>query len=401
MDFSHDESGVRPSGCAFRSWGLWGARMSVARRCMSGTRAFTYYFVWIAALFAGLAHAQTDGRLQLHFIDVGQGDGALLVSPLGQTVLFDNGVNGNCSKPLEYLRKLKLSSIDYHIASHYHSDHIGCTTDVFANFPLRKAALDRGGSYNSAIFRAYVAATGEKRETATPGTTMTLDAGSGQPVTVKIVALNGDGVSTTNENDLSVVALVRFGNFRAVIGGDLSGYRTGSYEDIETSVAPKVGQVEVYKVHHHCSRYSTNAAWLETTQPKIGIISTGNGNGYGHPTQECLERLHNANVKTYWTEQGAGAPPENGLDVVAGDVLVEVKPGASSFTVCYAGRTEEVSLWEGARPATPAAPRYAWSKKSGLYHYAECADVARIKPENLERGDSPPEGKTLHQGCPK
>jgi len=351
-------------------------------------------------LFAVLSRAQTNGRFQLHFIDVGQGDSALLISPRGETVLFDNGVNGNCAKPVEYLTKLQLSGIGYQIASHYHSDHIGCTAEVLAEFPLRKTAFDRGSSYNSAAYRRYIAATASKREMAAAGTTVTLDGNSPHPVTVKIVALNGGGISTTNENDLSVVALVKFENFAAVIGGDLSGYKAGSYEDIETSVAPKVGRVEVYKVHHHCSRYSTNATWLETTQPKVGIISTGDGNGYGHPTEECLERLHNANVKTYWTEQGAGAKPKAGLDVVAGDVVVQVAPGAHAFTVSYGGKVEEYSLWGQASPAI-SPPRYAWSKKSGVYHYAECSSVGRIKPQNLETGDSPPEGKTLHQVCPQ
>ena len=75
--------------------------------------------------------------------------------------------------------------------------------------------------------------------------------------------MNGNGIPTRNENDLSLVALVKFGDFEAAIGGDLSGFSASSYLDIETSVASSVGQIEVYKVHHHCSRYSTNDAWLD------------------------------------------------------------------------------------------------------------------------------------------
>lgn len=87
--------------------------------------------------------------------------------------------------------------------------------------------------------------------------------------------------------------------------------------------------------------------------------------------------------------------------MVASDVVVEVKPGGSSFTVSYAGRTEELPLWEGATPVMPATQLYAWSKKSGIYHLAGRSDVARIRRENLERGDAPPDGKTLHQACPR
>lgn len=359
-------------------------------------------FVVVASLLllASPAYAQANGNLQIHFMDVGQGDGALLISPQGETVLFDDGVKGNCTKPVAYLQQLGVAKIDYHIASHYHADHIGCATDVLNKFPLQKAALDRGGSYNSQTYRDYLTAVGTKRQTATEGQKIVLDSGSANPVTIEIVALNGNGVSTTNENDLSVVAVVRFGNFKAEIGGDLSGYATDRYEDIETGVAPKVGQVEVYKVHHHCSRYSTNTAWVQTLQPKIGIVSVGDGNTYNHPTRECLEQLHNAGVKLYWTERGQGESPDAVADVLAGNIIVQMAPVATTFTVSYGSHTDIFPLWEQATTPSTTVPRYAWSKKSGIYHYAECRYVSQIKPENLERGDTPPQGKTLHQLCP-
>jgi L-asparaginase/Glu-tRNA(Gln) amidotransferase subunit D len=89
---------------------------------------------------------------------------------------------------------------------------------------------------------------------------------------------------------------IAYGTFDAEIAGDLSGFNENSSEDIETPVAPMVGQVEVYKVHHG-SRYSSNEAWLAAIQPRIGIISAGDGNGHRHPTEESLERLHTAGVQ--------------------------------------------------------------------------------------------------------
>jgi beta-lactamase superfamily II metal-dependent hydrolase len=348
--------------------------------------------------------AQANGSLQIHFMDVGQGDGALLISPGGETVLFDDGNVKDCSKPVSYLQNLKVTKIDYHIASHYHSDHIGCAPDIFAKFPLQKEAIDRGGSYNSTVYQKYVVAVGTKRHTAAAGEVVTLDAASSHPVTIKVVALNGNGVSTTNENDLSVVTLVQYGSFHAEISGDLSGYHTASYEDIETSVAPLIGQVEVYKVHHHCSQYSTNATWVSTVQPKIGIVSVGDGNDYGHPTRECLEQLHNAGVKLYWTENGNGEAPDSTADIVAGTTIVQFELGASTFSVTHGGQTDTYSVWDqnaSTPPVPTTVPKYAWSKNSGVYHYAKCKYVASIKPENLVRGDTPPADKTLHQQCPQ
>src|SRR5713101_7325848 len=115
------------------------------------------------------SHAQANGKLQLHFIDVGQGDAALLISPQGQVVLFDDGVLNQCGRPIDYLQQLGILQIDYHIASHYHADHIGCAPAVFARFPLAIAAIDRGSSYASATYNNYVAAAGSFRTTAWPG----------------------------------------------------------------------------------------------------------------------------------------------------------------------------------------------------------------------------------------
>lgn len=306
-------------------------------------------FLIAFALTPICAFAQANGRLQIHFMDVGQGDGALLVSPQGETVLFDNGALGLCERPLRYLRQLKVEKIDYQVVSHYHADHIGCTTAVLGEFPLSHYSFDRGGQYKSGVYSRYLAAVGDKRRMPAIGETLVLDQASPHPVTITFVAMNGNGLRTRNENDLSLVAHVKFGDFEAAIGGDLSGFSQSSYLDIETSVAPSMGQVEVYKVHHHCSRHSTNVAWLEATRPRVAIVSAGVGNGYGHPTDECLARLHDVGAKTYWTSIGRGAIPQYGSDVVAQQtVVVEVAANAKGFTVGPAsGHRDEYSVLEG------------------------------------------------------
>ena len=298
-------------------------------------------------LFTSITHGQTNGKLQMHFIDVGQGDAAVLISPKGEVVMFDNGDAGHCTLPVSYLEQLGITKIDYHIASHYHDDHIGCTTDVLGRFPLQKTAYDRGSSYSTQSFNKYITAIGDKRKTATVGEKIILDPAEANPVSIEFIAANGAGVSTTNENDLSVVAVVRFGTLDLVMGGDVSGFKDSSYEDIETPIANGVGQVEVYKVHHHGSAYSSNDYWLSIIKPKVGIISAGNGNSYNHPTLACLDRLHNAGVKTYWTESGAGAAANPQWDLIGGNIIVEIAPNSDRFTVAYnnSSQTETYPTW--------------------------------------------------------
>ena len=85
----------------------------------------------------------------------------------------------------------------------------------------------------------------------------------------------------------------------------------------------------MYKVRHHGSSHSSDASWLQAVQPRVGIVSVGSTNTYGHPTESSMERLHNAGLKMYWTSKGNGVEPEDGTDVV-GETIVARVPSATS-----------------------------------------------------------------------
>ena len=113
--------------------------------------------------------------------------------------------------------------------------------------------------------------------------------------------------------------------------------------------------------------------WLAAIQPRIGIISAGDGNGHGHPTEESLERLHTAGVQLYWTARGNGAEPELGFDTVGGNIIVEVAPGASTFTVRHTEGSQAVqtfNMWGTGRGPTPVPSAFAWSRRSTVFHHA-------------------------------
>jgi len=290
--------------------------------------------------------AQANGKLQLHFIDVGQGDGAILISPGGQAAAFDIGrdmVSQTCDKPVAYYAQLGIRQLDYLFASHYHEDHIGCVPNILA-LAGGVQVVDRGQSYQSSYYTAYAAAARSMRTTPGVGETFVLDAGSANPVSIQIVAVNANGARTTDEDSLSLSARIGYGAFRAEIGGDLTGENEEGYIDVESGVAAAVGKLDVYKVHHHCSSYSSNARWLAITQPTIAIVSAGNGNTYGHPTKACLNRLHHAGTRTYWTEQGAGAAPLPGWDTVSGTAVVTVDLAAMQYTVAYGDKTDVYAI---------------------------------------------------------
>jgi hypothetical protein len=115
-------------------------------------------------------------------------------------------------------------------------------------------------------------------------------------------------------------------------------------------------------------------------------------------------------VKAYWTK--TGGEPEQGIDVVGGNILVEVATNATIFTITYGGEahmdsyplrgTAAGSSGTVSTPQAPVvAPKYAWSKKSSHCHLADCRFVQNIAPTNLVQGDTPPKNKTLHKDSPQ
>ncbi|HVP14611.1 MAG TPA: T9SS type A sorting domain-containing protein [Terriglobales bacterium] len=335
-------------------------------------------------LAPALALAAGNGKLQIHHIDVGQGDGILVISPLGETALIDDGTYTDCSGIKSYLQSLGLTTVKYHFTTHYHSDHIGCIDDLAAiGITIGTAGYDRGGSYSSGVYTAYVNTLGAKRTTIAKNQVITMDAGQANPVTIKCVDLNGAGVySGSDENALSTVYLLSYGAFQEVLGGDLSG---ASGSNVEAAVGPEVGDVEIYKVHHHGSATSTTTGWLNATTPEVGIISVGDGNSYGHPTSTALTNLHNKSVHTYWTETGAGVSPNPSWDKVGGTIVVQAQPGSgASYTVAGSGFTDTYYNGGGAPPPPSHAQQVA-TAMTMLKGSITTGDVSRLAADDANR----------------
>jgi beta-lactamase superfamily II metal-dependent hydrolase len=279
-------------------------------------------FLALALVLAVPSGAVTpDGNLHVVHLDVGQGDGAVIISPLGQVAMIDDGGSiyptFPCSSILAQLDSLGITHIDYHFASHYHEDHIGCFSaiDYIVHFDQ---GWDRGGSLGGVPYTTYANALGARRHTLTKGQVFTLDAGSEHPVTITCIDFDGTGTDDY-ENSKSVVLRVDYGHFSEAFGGDLTGSTGTGRIDRETLFSAETDTVMVYKVHHHSSKYSTNDTWLNKTAPKAAIISLGDDNPYSFPTPETLGRLHNHQVHTYWTERGSasGVAPNPTWDKVA------------------------------------------------------------------------------------
>ncbi len=284
-------------------------------------------------LLAGPAGA----GVTIHCLDVGQGDATLIVSSSGKTLLFDAGDNGKgTSVVVPYLTALGIGQLNYIVTSHYHADHIGGVDEVWnAQGAVLDAVYDRGWSYTTATYNTYAALVAAKRVTATD--LQVIDLGDG--VTATVVAVNGNGLlappftsGTNDENDFCLALHVQAGDFDYFQAGDLSGVNDSSYNDIETSVGPRVGDLEIYHVDHHGSYSASNANFLAATDPNVAIISVGS-NSYGHPAQVTLDRIAAAGAFIYQTELGSGGTlPASELTVVGGHIVIATT-GYGTYTV--------------------------------------------------------------------
>ncbi|MFO7618927.1 MAG: lamin tail domain-containing protein, partial [Thermoplasmata archaeon] len=251
------------------------------------------------------------GTLEIIFMDVEQSDCTIIISPTGQTMLYDGGFTNRGNDILATLTSKGVTHLAYTVASHYHEDHIGGLDEVITGLGgisyVTGACYDRGGSYASTMYEEYVDVVSSKRMTITKG--QVLDLGGG--VTATCMGVNGNGLTVSDENDKGVVMRVDYQNFQMYLGGDLGGYNDGGYKDVESTVANDVGKVEVYQVDHHGSKYSSNTNFLGVLDPIVSVFSVGT-NGYGHVSEEAFSRILSQGSYMYYTNTGSGSVPTAG-----------------------------------------------------------------------------------------
>lgn len=285
--------------------------------------------------------------LQIHHLDVGQGDSTLIVTPSGLTLLIDAGNNGKGSGVvLPYLDSLGITQLDYVIASHYHADHIGGLDEVINGLGAASIGIcyDRGTDPplpGTAAYTDYASAASVAGRV-TIGLGQALDLGDG--VTLTCLAVDGEVLgyglvpnASDSENDLSLAFVLSWHRFQYFTGGDCGGEAT-YYADLETPLAPLVGNVDAFKIDHHGSAYSTNQAFVAALQPEVGIICVGDGNTYGHPVQSVLDRLAVAGCLMYLTEAGAGGtlPPNSGW---VADAPIILTTDGYSYSMAFGSTT--------------------------------------------------------------
>lgn len=230
-------------------------------------------------------------EFQVHFLDVGQADAALILCD-NATMLIDGGNKGDSSLIYAYLKEHNITHLDYIIASHAHEDHVGGLAGAL-NFATVGTAYCPVTEYDTkafANFKKYLEKQNVEITLPSAGDTFTLGSAS-------IEILAPINYEQNNHNNLSIVLKIVYGNTSFLFTGDAE--REEEYEILDAGYDLAS---TVLKVSHHGSDTSTTYPFLREVMPNYAIISVGKNNSYDHPTEATLSKLRDADVIVYRTD---------------------------------------------------------------------------------------------------
>ena len=250
-----------------------------------------------ALLLAGCgapAAPEPGAGLEVHFLDVGQAD-CILVASGGECLLIDGGNREDSRLVVSYLEELGVQELEAVVCTHPHEDHVGGLPGVLAVYPTH-GVYAPSKTYASKVYDNFLYYTDQQGLDVTipaPGDTLTV----GQAT----LTVMGPVKSYAETNDTSLVLRLDYGDTRFLFTGDME---TAAETDMADYWADTPGalDVDVLKVGHHGSDTSTGYRLLHETTPTQAVISVGTGNTYGHPHEQPLSRLAQAEVEVLRTD---------------------------------------------------------------------------------------------------
>ena len=260
-------------------------------------------FLLIVILFTFLYKLPRE--LQIFFIDVGQGDSMLVITPQKKTFLIDGGGSKSSSFDvgeqtlLPYLLNKGITTIDYIMPSHFDEDHVQGLFTILEKLTVKKVILteQKVDSENYQKFRELLKEKKIQTIWVKQGDRLLLE----ERITLDILWPKTEWIAKNPVNNNAIVANLHYGEFSLLLTGDIE--EIAEKEILQCYQDTTLCKATVLKVAHHGSKSSSIQPFLEMVKPRIAFIGVGETNTFGHPNEGVLQRLENIGAKIYRTDK--------------------------------------------------------------------------------------------------
>lgn len=333
--------------------------MSRKRQKQQSGWVLIFLFIMLFLAFAYVLYSMQEqaapapaegGGLEVHFIDVGQADSALVICD-GHYMLIDGGNAEDSDLVYAYLERHGARHLDCMVATHAHEDHIGGLSGAL-NYASVDTALCPVTEYSSKVFQDMVKYLEKQRKSITvPRPGDSFDLGSAR------VEILGPVKEYDDANNTSIVLRIDYGETSFLFTGDME---TGAEGDLLDSGADV--RATVLKAGHHGSDTSTGYRFLREVMPQYAVISVGEGNKYGHPSDEVLSRFRDAGAEVYCTD-------------MQGHIIAK----SDGKTVAFTTEKEADTATNPAGNST--LQTYIGNASSKKFHLPDCASAKNIQED--------------------
>lgn len=244
-------------------------------------------------------------NLKIHFIDVGQGDSSLIITPQNKTILIDGGGSSNSdfdvgkSILIPYILDRGFTKIDIVIISHFDQDHVGGILTILQEIKVGKVYISKQieKSENYKNFLEIVNTKNIKVYEVMAGNRIRIE----KNLYLDILWPKANQITTNALNNNAIVCNLHYRNFSMLFTGDIE--EIAEKEILELySQNKNLLKANILKVGHHGSKTSSTSEFINVVRPKIAVIGVGKNNKFGHPNEEVLQRLSDLNCKIFRTD---------------------------------------------------------------------------------------------------
>lgn len=318
--------------------------------------------------------SQSGSDMEVHFIDVGQGDSTLIKAG-DHAMLIDAGDNSEGTAVQSYMNSQNVEKLDYVIGTHPDADHIGGLDVVIYKFDCKKVFMPDIASDTKTYDDVIQALKSKNQKTQVPKLGKTYSLGD---ATFTVIAPVKEYGNETNNWSIGIV--LQYGENRFLFTGDAE-------KEAEDDILDKGEDIsaDVYKASHHGSKTGSSDDFLDKVNPEYAVISCGEGNKYGHPSAQTLNNFRSRGIKTFRTDnQGTIVAYSDGKNITwnaSPDTTWtpgEPKGSSSNWNTTSTKKKTQSTL----KNTSKTQVSYVINEDTGKFHLPSCRFVKQMNDEN-------------------